>query len=558
MRAVILGVNASFSHTSLALRYLTAACRQAGVAVDAVEANINERAETIALRLLELEPAILLCSVYIWNRRLVEDVCVRLYTALPELIVVWGGPEGCTDCEELFSTLPYLSYLCLGEGEEVLPLLLTALRTGQAPTYAGIYSREGPGFGVAEVCHLDELADPYGQDEGSSPHKLYYFETSRGCPYSCAYCLSAGSGAVRYMSLDLAKRRLADLSSQVRIIKFVDRTFNADPARARELWKFLMELPGSCRFHFEVCAHLLSEEDFALLDNPKAQRFQFEIGLQSASLPTLARIGRQMNPGRILAGVARLMSQRVVEVHLDLICGLPGEGVDEFWRSLEAALSVFPDRLHLGFLKVLPGSKLASLTRAKGYGVLPYAPYEVLRTPVMSPQDFLAVKKAEHALERFYNSRGGRGAVTYALAHIPPKELFLLLAEKESREGTPEEALYSALSDKVPSSALFRELCLFDFLLQEPHKVAPPSLILGQDEEGRMLRGIVYGDKEVFFNILPHRRLERPGVVLRNLRLGVFSPATLAHLGLQGGGKVVFDHSLPLCERAIAVPEHLG
>jgi len=558
MRAVLLAVNASYSHTSLALRYLAAACQQAEVAIDTVEANINERAETIALRLLALEPKILLCSVYIWNRRLIEDVCMRLYTAYPELIVVWGGPEVSSDLEDLFSSLPFLGYLCRGEGEVALPMLLTALRKGQMPSCDGIYARGGQSNEVAKVRHLDDLPYPYDLKEGFSPHKIYYFETSRGCPYTCAYCLSGESGAVRFMSIAVAQSRIAELSSKVRLVKFVDRTFNADPARARELWKILMELPGDCRFHFEICAHLLTEEDFSLLANPKAERFQFEIGLQSASLATLSGIGRLMDPNRILAGVARLVFQSMVEVHLDLICGLPGESLEEVWRSLQAGLSVFPARLHLGFLKVLPGSKLATLMREQGYGVLPYAPYEVLRTPAMSPQDFMVVKQAEQALERFYNARGGRNAIKYALSHLPVRELFPLLSTKEGLGGTPEEVLFLALKDKVPDRVLFRELCLFDFLLQEPHKSAPPSLIFAEDEEGRILRGLVYGDQGALFTLLPHRRFERPGAVLRNLRLGVFSLATIATLGLRGEGKVVFDHSLPPDKRAIAVPAQLG
>ncbi|MBS3938120.1 MAG: DUF4080 domain-containing protein [Peptococcaceae bacterium] len=553
MKAVLLGVNASFSHTSLAVRYLAAACLEKGVALTVVEANINERAENIALRLLGEEPALLLCSVYIWNRNLVEDVCTRLSTMLPELIVVWGGPEVSGNPANLFAKLSFLDYLCQGEGELLMPHLLTALREGRVPKHTGISTRENLEVGSAQVKNLDELPDPYDGEESYSPHKLYYFETSRGCPYSCAYCLSAGGDGVRFMSVDLAKLRLASLSAKVGLIKFVDRTFNADARRARELWSYLLELPGSCRFHFEICAHLLTEADFALLADPRAKRFQFEVGLQTTSPEALALIHRHMSADRVLENVRRLVAAGNVEVHLDLICGLPGEGLADFMQSFDAALGALPDRLHLGFLKVLPGTSLSSLMDEGDYGVLPYAPYEVLRAPGMSPQAFLRVKKMEQALERFYNSRRSRQAVLYALKHTQPNELFASLLGSSLGEGSPEEALCFALATKVPDRYLLQELCRFDFLMHEPHREVPPSLILGVDEERRLLRGIVYGDKENLYKVLPHRRDEKPGAILRHLRLGTFNPATMAHLGLAGRSACLFDHTLPPRERAIAV-----
>lgn len=551
MRAVLLAVNASFSHNSLAARYLAAACLENGLPLGFVESNINERAEVITARLLKEEPDILLCSVYIWNRRLMEDVCTRISVMYPKLKIVWGGPEVGGSLEEMFSRLPFLAYLCQGEGEEALPSLLKSLGAGEEPCGVGISSRQYIERTVATVKCLDTLPDPYEKEATLSPHKLHYFESSRGCPYNCAYCLSARESGVRFMPLAVAKKRLKELSAKVQLIKFVDRTFNADPLRARELWQYLLDLPGDCRFHFEICAHLLTEQDFALLDDPRAARFQFEVGLQSTLPSALAAINRPMNPGAVLDKVERLVACGRVEVHLDLIAGLPSEGLTDFLGSLNAAMAARPQRLHLGFLKILPGTALTALRERDDYGILPYAPYEVLRTPVMTPCDFAELKDLERALEHFYNGRGSRAALGYALQFLLPSELLARLAR--TGEGLLEERLYHALADSVKSSELLLELCRLDFLALEPHRQLPPSLAQGGGEEGRLLREIIYGELESLWRILPGRKGEKPGTILRSLRLGVFSRVTMEHLGFAEGNAIVFDHSRPIADRMTAI-----
>jgi len=550
MRAVLLAVNASFSHTSLAAGYLAAACLERKMPLGVVESNINERAEVITARLLKEEPDILLCSVYIWNRRLIEDVCTRLRIMYPKLKIVWGGPEVGGSLEELFSRLPFLTYLCQGEGEEALPSLLQSLEAGEDPCGNGISSREHINRTVAMCKCLDTLPDPYEKNATLSPHKLHYFESSRGCPYSCAYCLSARERGVRFMSLAIAKKRLKDLSGRVKLIKFVDRTFNADPLRARELWQYLLDLPGDCRFHFEICAHLLTEQDFALLEDPRATRFQFEVGLQSTLPSALREINRPMNPAQVLEKVERLVAQKRVEVHLDLIAGLPSEGLTDFLGSFNAAMAVKPQRLHLGFLKILPGTTLTVLREREDYGILPYAPYEVLRTPVMTPRDFAELKELERALERFYNGRDSRAAWGYALQSLLPSELLARLVR--CAEGVAQEMMHLALADSVQDATLFLELCRFDFLVLEPHRQLPPSLARGAGEEGRLLREVIYGEPEQLWRVLPGRQGEKPGSILRSLRLGVFSSSTMGYLGFAESNAIIFDHSRPISERMTA------
>ena len=266
MRPLFLAINASYTHTSLSARYIRAACAQAGIRVDLLETNINERAEKVAHMVAGCSPTVLLCSVYIWNIRLMDDVCTRLKLMFPSMIVIWGGPEVAFSPIDVLARYAYVDALCLGEGEVVAPLILQALGNGDSlDEVEGVACRDGGTITRPEVENLDRLPEPYGANEEFTSNKLYYFESSRGCPYSCAYCLSSAQAGIRFMSIFEAKRRLAVLSRRVPLVKFVDRTFNAHPSRARLLWDYLLHLEGQCRFHFEVCAHLLDDEDFELL-----------------------------------------------------------------------------------------------------------------------------------------------------------------------------------------------------------------------------------------------------------------------------------------------------
>lgn len=558
LKPLFLAINASYSHTSLSARYILAACAEAGIHLEVVETNTNERAERVAHLVAEHDPTVLLCSVYIWNIRLMEDVCTRLKLMFPNLVIIWGGPEVALNPEEVLAQYPYVDALCLGEGEVVTPRILKALASGDPlGTTEGLAYRGGDNIARPRVNNLDQLPDPYGVGEEFTVNKLYYFETSRGCPYNCAYCLSSAEAGVRFMSIPEAKRRLDFLSQQVPLVKFVDRTFNANPMRARVLWEYMLGLPGDCRFHFEICAHLLEEEDFDVLSRPEAARFQFEVGLQSTHGPALLAINRAMDTNKLLKNVSRLLGLETVEVHVDLIAGLPSEDLQHFLTTFDEAMSVCPHRLHLGFLKLLPGTALRREADKHGYAFLPYAPYEVLRSRDLTPGDLMHLKGLEHNLNRYFNSNVAIHSIRYALSVSKPSELFTLITGEVSAQHT-HEFLLESLAGHVPDKQLLQDLLRFDFCQAEPHRKIPEGFQYGPGDEDKVLRELLYGDDPEVYSLLPHRLGEKPGTILRSLRLAYFRPATLEYLGLGDGHTCVFDHSCPPGRRAFAVQKGSG
>ena len=548
MQVVLLALNASFVHTSLSARYLEAVCGQAGIKLAVIESNINEGADLLASRALGLRPELLLCSVYIWNRRLMEDICTRIRLIDPTVTIVWGGPEASGGWEEIVLRHD-VDYVVCGEGEGSISRLIRALEHGETPDGMGVTWRGGPRPKVEGVQDLDMLPFPYG-NESWLPSKIYYFETSRGCPYNCAYCLSSREAGVRYMSVGAAKARLARmLVGKVPLIKFVDRTFNADPERARELWEFLLCSGEETRLHFEICAHLLTADDFRLLADPRAKRFQFEVGLQSASLSSLRAVNRLVDASHTLQAVRQLVQLGTVEVHLDLIAGLPAESLATFTTAVNAALAARPHRLHLGFLKLLPGTLLRQRAGELGLVYLPFAPYEVLVTPHLTAHDMFYLKNLAKVVDRFYNSRQAENALRYALTQGALSGLELLQRLYEADSSTVQESVYLALEQSVTSPETLRELCRFDYLSHEPHKRIPELLLGEQPPEDQRVRDVVYHEPERLFAALPHRRGEKPGSTLRQLRWGKFSRAASAELRLPVGCEVLFDHSRPRGER---------
>ena len=541
MNTTLLALNSSFSHTSLAARYLRAAGNGAGHEVSLVEMTVNERAEAISRAVFATRPEVLGCSVYIWNVRLMSDVCVRLKLLIPQLVIVWGGPEVVGEEASLCLEYPLVDVFCIGEGESAFPEILDNLANG-IPVDRVI---------TGSPTNLESLLDPYGAQHEFDQNRLHYFETSRGCPYNCAYCISSRERGVRYLPEQIVLSRLGALVPRVPLVKFVDRTFNADAPRARRLWEHLLSLPGGCRLHCEICAHLLTEDDFAFFARVDARRLQLEIGLQSASPHALAAVNRRIDPEAVLSAVRRLVGLRTVEVHLDLIAGLPGEGYRQFLASFEMAIACRPHRLHLGFLKLLPGTELRSQADMYRMRYLPFAPYEVLATEDISAEEMLLLKGLEEAVEFYYNSRRFVHSVSALLDACSAVDLFQDLSH--SRVINAERALFDAGLGRGIAEALLRELLLLDFLLREPHR-APPAWLAEGSNEQVLLREIVYGTHERLHVALPHRQGEKPGLVLRDLRLCVLSAPTKRHLGHDPDSLFfLIDHGQPMHARVFPV-----
>ncbi|AMV72806.1 B12-binding domain-containing radical SAM protein [Desulfuromonas carbonis] len=387
MRVLLATLHSKFIHPSLALPCLAAYCRDLPVELAIREFTLHEPKESVLAALLAEEPEVVAFSVYLWNRGATLELVDALAVARPGLRIVLGGPEVSFDGADLFHRHPGLTALVRGEGELPLHGLLAAWSAGREPQGVArlcwrraeevVEGPDGP-----PLAHLDALPSPFTLGLADLYRGFVYYESSRGCPYDCSFCMSALDATVRSFSMERIHSDLGWLLAQrVAKIKLVDRTFNYDTARAREIFRFILENNRGSHLHFEIGAHLLDAATLELLEQVPADTFQFEIGVQSTLPATLAAIGRRAPLEALFANVRRLRQRTAVQLHLDLIAGLPGEGFDAFVASVDRVATLAPHHLQIEPVKLLPGSPLRREASARGIRFDPNPPYTVLATP---------------------------------------------------------------------------------------------------------------------------------------------------------------------------------
>ncbi|MCK8827453.1 B12-binding domain-containing radical SAM protein [Natroniella acetigena] len=494
MNVLLTALNAKFIHSSLALRYLKSYC-QGQFEIELAEYTINQASDYIAAEIYKQEPDLVGFSCYIWNMEQVLEVIKILKQVKPELIIVLGGPEVSYDPVDLMKEYQEIDYLVYGEGEETFQQLLTNLTTGQScEEVLGLVYRTEQGIIKNEprpVLQLEQVPSPYGNLEGLE-HKIVYFETNRGCPFNCQYCLSSTLSAVRYFPLELVKEELLKLiKADVRQVKFVDRTFNCDQNRALEIFQFLVENKPSdsdLNFHFEITADLLSEEVLGFLEEVPAGYFQFEVGVQSTNQKTLELIDRKVDFTKLAEVVKRLQAARNIHLHLDLIAGLPAEDYQTFINSFNDVYQLRPGRLQLGFLKLLKGSGLREKAEEYGYLYLDKPPYQVLENKWLSYQELLELEMVEEVLETFCNTHHFDHSLKFIEQNFyqAPFSLWADLAEfweeqEYYRYSHKLESLYQILQEFYQQYCskrfdLFNEILKFDYLLRRRRVNLPEFL----------------------------------------------------------------------------------
>lgn len=446
MNLCLVSLNSKYVHSSIAVWYLAAAAGKAcseSISVEVSEYTINQPEEETVQKIAAKKPDVLAFSCYIWNISLILKILPKLKESLPRAIIVLGGPEVSYNPEEVLGKAPGIDTIICGEGEAPFPQLLNCLESGD--DLAGI-----PGLCFRLPDHkvqcnppappLTEPPSPYSDAYLQSlGGRISYLETSRGCPFSCAFCLSGISGQnVRFFDTQRAKNELLLLAnSGTQTVKLVDRTFNCNPARSYELFQFIIENagssipPGIC-FHFEVAADLFDQKTLDLLAAAPPGLIQLEAGLQTFNPQTLEAVSRKTDTKRLEANIRALLAGQNIHIHIDLIAGLPHEGLDSFADSFDHAYSLSPHMLQLGFLKMLHGSALRGQAPELGYSYSTKPPYEVLSSPWLSQEDLQIITFAEYALEKLYNS--GRFLLTLAYvlkaAEARPFGLFCAFGEK--------------------------------------------------------------------------------------------------------------------------------
>ncbi len=420
MKTLLAAINAKFIHANLAVRYLREYVKPTFPQTEMVEFNINQPLQLILAQIVAERPDVLGISCYIWNWDMVQKLVTDIKKVMPRLLIVLGGPEVSYDCREHLHHLPAVDFIIRGEGEEPLRQLLLHLAAADdlerwGPSVPGLVYRSHPSTEQVLPHQMDLalLRSPYGGKLGQLDNKVLYYESSRGCPYRCSFCLSSLSGPVRYLPLERVQRELEHLLTlRPKQIRFVDRTFNADPRRAETLIRWLASQNTDTRFQLEITGDILTDSLLDALNQAPAERFQLEIGVQSASEDALAAVQRNSKLKRLEHAVRSLRSGPTpTRIMLDLIAGLPGETLAMFGRSLDFVFNLKPTKIHLGFLKFLRGSQLRQQAATMGYCFQEHPPYEILAAPWLDFAELQHLHVVEDLVERYFNS----GRFSYTL-----------------------------------------------------------------------------------------------------------------------------------------------
>jgi len=410
MYTILTTLHSKFIHNSLALPCLAAYCREDCGELLIREFTTHEPRESVLAMLLEENPDVVAFSVYLWNRNETLALVDALAVAKPGLRIILGGPETSFEGEELFIQHPGLTALVRGEGEEPLHALLSAWESGKSPgSIPRVSIREDDdiinGPTSPPLTNLDDIPSPFQLGLVDITRGFVYYETSRGCPYRCSFCLSARDDKVRSFSMERIKRDLTLLMENgVPKVKLVDRTFNYDAERSREIFRFILENNRCTHFHFEIGAHLLDNESLVLLEQVSPDVFQFEIGVQSTLEETLNAIDRNVNLDKLIENVKRLRDCNRIHLHLDLIAGLPGEDYNSFLGSLDRVIALKPHHLQIEPVKLLPGSPLRDQAKELQVSFDPSPPYTILRSPELGFDDLQRLQEISRLLDLTYNS----------------------------------------------------------------------------------------------------------------------------------------------------------
>ena len=421
MNVVLSTLNSKFIHSSLALRYLKAYGEAHGQAYDIVEYTINMPVLHILSDITGHDIDVLGFACYIWNIEMTLHVVDMVKSVRPDIKIVLGGPEVSFTADELLERCPNIDYIVQGEGEEAFHALVTALQLGNDgldPVIPGVRGRRnGSILGSLEAVEVSDLSSipfPYTEEDMEDlEHKIIYYESSRGCPFSCQYCLSGNKNTVRFFPQERTLEELQwFIDHGVKQVKFVDRTFNCAPHHHRPLMEFMRDSDTDMNFHLEMEPELMTEWETNILCETPPGRIQIEVGVQSTHKKTLDAINRYNDWPYIQQSIRPIIQAGRTHVHMDLIVGLPHEDFNRFGQSFNDLFSLQPHALQIGFLKLLKGSGVRRMREYK-YVADPLAPYEVLSTHVLPYDDVRFLKYFEDVFERFYNSERFRTTFGY-------------------------------------------------------------------------------------------------------------------------------------------------
>lgn len=467
LRTLLVAINAKFSHTNLAVRCLKKALESEDIPCQIAEFTINQPKDTILREIAAFAPDRVLFSCYIWNIGLIRRIGSDLRLLFPEASILLGGPEVSFDCKELLDAMPWADAILSGEGEGIIAQVLSEKHP------RGVFCADG-------FVDMDTLPFPY-DDLDALQHRVIYYESTRGCPFGCSYCLSSADRTTRRRSLPLVYSDLQRLlDARVMQVKFVDRTFNLDADRALKIWQYLAQHDnGATCFQMELGGDLFTNEQIDFLKTVRPGLFQFEIGVQSTYNRTMELVCRKTDFSTLSRNVSAVRSAGNIHQHLDLIAGLPGEDFDRFAQSYDEVFALHPEQLQLGFLKLLRGSSLYAKRGEYGLVHSEYPPYEVLRTRQLPYSELTRLKLVEDMTEVYYNSGRFEAALGYLWEVCDsPFWAFLTLGERmPTMRSVGKYEYYDLLFDFAVEQGcdpeILRWLVRYDLLRNERPKKLP-------------------------------------------------------------------------------------
>ena len=496
MKVLLTAINAKYIHSNLAVYSLKNYVSDYGYDVEIAEYTINQNIDEILADIFRRKPELLCFSCYLWNINYVDQIIVEVKKILPDVHIWLGGPEVSYNAPKVLTEYPQAEGIICGEGEESFLEVLKYYehKTDSLDKVSGIVYRkrteECPSGKIVEnplrpVMDLSNAPFVYDNMDRFH-HKIIYYESSRGCPFNCSYCLSSVDKCLRFRNLDLVKDELQKLiDAEVPQVKFVDRTFNCKHDHAYEIWKFLTEHDkGITNFHFEISADLLNEKELELMETMRPGLIQLEIGVQSTNPDTIKEIHRTMRFDVVKKNVERIHAWGNIHQHLDLIAGLPFEDYDSFHQSFNDVYALRPEQLQLGFLKVLKGSYMYEHASEYELVYQDRPPFEVLSTKWLPYSDVIRLKGVEEMVEVHYNSGQFVNTMEELVKYFDDaftlyeklsiyydkNNLFYLNHSRIARY----EILFQFIKENVPEKEeLFRSLLTVDLYLRDNVKNRP-------------------------------------------------------------------------------------
>ena len=542
MKILLTTLNSKFVHTNLALRYLYFGINRE-FDTELKEFTINEELFKVLAGITESNADVIAFSCYIWNIEYIIKIIKIIKQVRPNIIVILGGPEVSHDAEHLMNLYNFIDYVVLGEAEQTFPRLISFISNSLQSTcnINGVAYRDKNGCAKikGQPSILNDLAlvpSPFLEDLTEYKQRVVYFESTRGCPYNCSYCLSSTTKGVRFFPIERTKDELKRLiDANVKQVKFVDRTFNCNKNRAMDIWRFLLENKKETTFHFEISGHLLDQEMIDFLVKVPKGFFQFEIGVQSTHDQTIEAINRKTDFSKLSNVVKILKEKGNIHLHLDLIAGLPYESYQRFGESFDDLYKLKPHMLQLGFLKLLKGSNIREQREVHLYKYTNNPPYEILENKYITFNEVISLKRIEEIVETYKNSFRFERSFDYIINNFYKRPFiffeelshyWLLNGHFDRKVGTEEtyDILASFYQDKEwEKQEKFIEILKLDYIIncfgarrrcwQKKYTV---------DDMKNVLHKIL-SDQEFIKNYIPHLAELSMGNRLKSLHFEIFS-----------------------------------